>query len=576
MKKSFISTLLLALVLASCGTPSSSTPPSSESNNVPLFSGVKDEDTIHLGATWNALEGVSVTDIEDGDLSDDIVISSIPALVNNEGILYPDAQGEYYITYSVTDGDDNLVEAYTTLYVEAPLPVETLYQELDLSQSSSLSLHEWNLVVKEGVIATLDQDNEVLTLTIDEAGTLTEDILFSKESFAFTTGSSYHFEVTLRGSGQVILGFMDISNETPLLLAASEAQVIQETLTTLEFDYLATTDTAYVSLNLLLGGIENNDTSLEIHNIRLTSQNSESESVNVILDDFSSDIQGWNYGAYDGASASLSHANEQLNFTINNYASFNKPWNINLYRQTDINLEAGALYRVSMDITTLYDQFYELCIEDYRLDWQVRAGFKNGTLSTTTTSIEMIFTASMDITGTYFKLALGQGSNSANTLTIDNFSVEVLSDQIINDDFIRHYSEPTWDVYNVEGGEGSASGISGDLVYQITQLGTQDWHNKIGFENVTLAANSMYRFSFKIKADKLAKAQFIINESGTWNPLINQVIDIDIESQTFSFTTDSVLYYEMNVELLFQLGGFSENTAPLTITLEALSIYQIK
>lgn len=187
----------------------------------------------------------------------------------------------------------------------------------------------------------------------------------------------------------------------------------------------------------------------------------------------------------------------------------------------------------------------------------------------------MIFTASMNISDVFLKLALGQGNATSNTLTIDNFTLEVLSDQIINDDFIRLYSEPTWRIYNVEGGQGEASGLSGDLVYQITSLGTSDWHNKIGFENITLAANSTYRFEFILKADKAAKANFIVNENGTWNPFVNQAIDFGIESQTFSFTSEGILYNELVVEILFQFGGFSENSAPLTITLEKLTIYQI-
>ena len=53
--------------------------------SAPTINGVLDEVSINLGESWNALAGVTATDDTDGDLTAFIEISSIPAIVNNDG-----------------------------------------------------------------------------------------------------------------------------------------------------------------------------------------------------------------------------------------------------------------------------------------------------------------------------------------------------------------------------------------------------------------------------------------------------------------------------------------------------------
>jgi chitinase len=113
----FSGAVLLSFLLSGCVASTSSSSGSSTSstaNAAPIIVGVTPEVTIHLGETFDALAGVSATDLEDGNLTNRIIISSTPTLVNNDGILFPDAQGEYYLTYPVTDNGLLTSEEYAT------------------------------------------------------------------------------------------------------------------------------------------------------------------------------------------------------------------------------------------------------------------------------------------------------------------------------------------------------------------------------------------------------------------------------------------------------------------------------
>ena len=120
MKKTRIlfSLLALSLVVTGCkNTPSGSVSKTSDTSvttegSAPTINGVLDEVSINLGESWNALAGVTATDDTDGDLTAFIEISSIPAIVNNDGVLTPEERGDYFITYSVTNSLNLTTEAY--------------------------------------------------------------------------------------------------------------------------------------------------------------------------------------------------------------------------------------------------------------------------------------------------------------------------------------------------------------------------------------------------------------------------------------------------------------------------------
>ena len=94
-------------------------------NNAPVISGAVDR-TIEKGSTFKPTEGVTATDVEDGDLTSKIKYS---------GTVRIGAVGVYTATYSVTDSDGNTTSVTVTITVvandkDAPLLTGTQNKEI--------------------------------------------------------------------------------------------------------------------------------------------------------------------------------------------------------------------------------------------------------------------------------------------------------------------------------------------------------------------------------------------------------------------------------------------------------------
>ena len=199
MKKTRIlfSLLALSLVVTGCkNTPSGSVSKTSDTSvttegSAPTINGVLDEVSINLGESWNALAGVTATDDTDGDLTAFIEISSIPAIVNNDGVLTPEERGDYFITYSVTNSLNLTTEAYTTLTVLAAKPTERLFREFELSQTKSFDQNGWELVTTGAGVATIDDSQNALIVEIETHSSEPSDIKLVKEGLAFEASTNY-------------------------------------------------------------------------------------------------------------------------------------------------------------------------------------------------------------------------------------------------------------------------------------------------------------------------------------------------------------------------------------------------
>ncbi|MFC7407031.1 immunoglobulin-like domain-containing protein [Georgenia alba] len=83
--------------------------PGEPGNTPPVLEGV-DTVVIEEGSPFDPMDGVSATDAEDGDLTDDIIVV---------GTFDPSTPGEYELTYTVTDSDGTTVTVSRTVIVEA-------------------------------------------------------------------------------------------------------------------------------------------------------------------------------------------------------------------------------------------------------------------------------------------------------------------------------------------------------------------------------------------------------------------------------------------------------------------------
>ena len=96
---------------------------------------------------------------------------------------------------------------------------------------------------------------------------------------------------------------------------------------------------------------------------------------------------------------------------------------------------------------------------------------------------------------------------------------------------------------------------------------------KLYFENVDLTTGGLYTIEFTVSADNNVEGLFFLNPTGQWDPRISESILVTGTEQTFSFTMNDKLLFDMNYELLFQFG-FPTNTAPTRIEFTNVTIYR--
>ena len=168
MKKlliSLITSVLAVSVLTGCNNT-----PEVKENTAPEILGVKENVTITLGETWDAMEGVTATDEEDGDLTGKIKVESIPAMVLVDGKFTPEEQGEYYITYTVKDSKGAEDSKFTTLNVNRAYSTETLYKKYDFNETGEVDLDGWEALFFEGGAGSLEAKQGKLVFDVTQSG----------------------------------------------------------------------------------------------------------------------------------------------------------------------------------------------------------------------------------------------------------------------------------------------------------------------------------------------------------------------------------------------------------------------
>lgn len=206
MKKMILCCLSLVLVitLISCDEKSET------ENNAPVFTGVLAEVTIDLGQTWDALDGISASDEEDGDLTSDITITSLPSLEVTNGEITPESVGDYYITYSVTDADNETTEAYSTLKVMPSVSEKTLFYEVPFVEGEP-DYNDFNVIFDDPAEGTHSVDKGILEISVNNHGTADNQAKLTKSNIEITSGNNYEFIIKMKAS-EVIKSHYIINN----------------------------------------------------------------------------------------------------------------------------------------------------------------------------------------------------------------------------------------------------------------------------------------------------------------------------------------------------------------------------
>lgn len=592
--------LCLAMVaaLAACSQ-------SAENTAAPEITGVSDQ-SVPVGTEFDAMAGVAASDAEDGDLTAQIVVTSLPELTFTNGKATPDAPGSYELTYTVTDQGGLEGKAYATLTVTRQTGEATVFQQMDFATPESQDSHGWAAQIGESAQAVGEQKEGAFVFTITDPGQSDGDIQLLKSGVPLKA-ADYRVKVWAKA---------DVPTYAHLLARNENAEAWE--LFGGAYNLPIGTDIAPLELNFTSAGEGSAELMLNLGKITPNPDNPDDTTpanVTVTIDkiefyeisgtqtqtpvytaDFSqADAAALTAG--DGASGAVTVADGAAAFQIDAYPSEGGVWSVKAdLALPGITVEAGEKYYYTMTVTAANAQSGECLVESAAQADAARANFNSLTLAAgEETVITNVFTAESAVEDPVIRLQVGAPAEgvTSNTLTVTGLEFGKVEGDLETAKTIDAFGasiaaspDPSllWTTYNGTDedndlGVGTIWTQDGSLFYRIDQGGNVDWHNKLIFghgENpLTLPADNYFTIEITAKASQPVSCGFFLNPMGGWDPRISETIDFTTEEQTFTFKTTDTLIMDMDFEMLFQFG--SADLAALgsvTIEISNLTIYQ--
>ncbi len=594
--------LSLAMLLSACNGGGNS-----GDNTTPEIKGAKDV-SVEAGSQFNALEGITASDAEDGDLTSKIVIESTPALTFTNGTTTPDKAGSYELTFKVTDSGGLTGEAYATLTVTKKTGEATVYKEFDFNTAQTVDSKGWTAQIADGVNAKGELKNGAYVFDITSPGNSDQDIQLVKSGVTLKA-ASYKVKVWAKSTAKTYAHLLAKEEGGDGTYGGVYNAVIDEAIAPIELNFEVDKDCT-TELALTLGKITPNpdntaDTTPENFTVTIDKievyEISGNETENAVYSQNNLADGSANVSAGDGATASVSF-DGGANFKIDSYPTEGGIWSIKAdLALPDITIEEGVKYYYSFTVKSSNAQAGECLIESATQNDSQRVNFDGISLNAgEETVISGKFTADKNVSDPVIRMQIGTPSNgvTSNEITVTNVVFGKLEGdlQTIKTTYaFSPYGNGTaneknpalpWLTFNGtdednDKGVGTIWSENGSLFYRIDQGGTVDWHNKLccGYTDnpLVLEADSYYVVELTAKATKNVSCGFFLNPLGSWDPRISEKIDFTTSEQTFTFETTDTFFADMNFEMLFQFG--SESTASLgevTVEITDIKIYQKK
>ena len=549
---------------------------------------------MEAGSEFDAFAGVAASDKEDGDITDKIVVTSLPELSFSNGKVTVSDPGSYELTYTVTDKGGLEAKAYATLTVTRQTGEAVVYQNFDFDVAGEADDHGWAAVIAEGVQASGEHKQGAFVFEIADPGNGDGDIKLAKSGFALEAGD-YRIKIWAKSSAPTyahLIARNELAEGWETFGAVWNAR-IDENIAPIELNFPSAGEGS-AELLLHLGKITPNpdnaadttpsDFTVTIDKIEIYKITGEEHEVEA----FSSDLKAADavsVEAGDGAAASFDGGV----VTIESYPTDGGVWsikaNLGLGGETIAN---GTKYFYRFTVNAENGVSGEALVESLSLYHEARVNF-NGLNAAPGEDVVVsaVFTADRDVSDPVIRLQIGNAPDgaSANKITVKDLvfgTVEGDKETVkTTDSFSVPYSgeEYSWGTFNAtdeenDRGVGTIWTENGSLFYRIDQGGVTDWHNKL-YMNLTLPADSYFTVEITGKASKPVSCGFFLNPSGSWDPRVSEGIDFTTEEQTFRFDTTDTLILDMPFEMLFQFGSAElADMGDVTIEISDITIWQ--
>ena len=449
--KKFAAILSLVLCLAffaACGEI--------EENTKPVISGFADTYTVKAGEEFDALQGVSAFDKEDGDLTDKIVVSSMPEVEFRGGKAVFSQEGSYDIIYSVTDSGKLKTEEFAALTVTAADAVETLYHTFDFSKSSAeIGRGGWDVTLAGAGAATVNLREGLLYADVTAGGAGAGEVILQKTDFAVEAGASYDVRLYLGATANLNV-LTAVQNADGVNVDTTFRSVeLTDSVQIVTMTFKADTTADNMKIVVYMGGGAG-AYGVYLEKAEIYSSTGVENLTEVYKQGFSDAavMNGVANTAFDEVSV-LSLSEGKLKVEIPNYPENREEvWLRSFSVATDLDLKEGSSYRVTASVTATAAQTYYINYENAELAFESRAGQNGGTWAVGGNALSVDFTASKDLENMSFHFQLGKApaETASNVITIDDLKVEEITsvpDTVKETTRFMPYGENTgYDVFN--------------------------------------------------------------------------------------------------------------------------------
>lgn len=560
MKKILAVSLAAALsltVLAGCGeNGNNNNNNNNKDNTAPTISGVKMDATIMAGEEFDALEGVTATDKEDGDITSKITVSS-KGLTFTDGKTTPTEPSEYIgyeIVYSVKDSGGLEATEYCTLYVkQAAAQLENVFTadfsnvapKYDYAEGAEGEgdNHWWKPTIEKAA-ATAELKNGAFVFDVTDLKDAGDGDVRLARTFNDLEAGTYKFVVWASSSVETYIHLIaeDASTDdwnTPGGKWNIKVGTKVAAYATDEFE-LKEGDTTNLEFRIHMGKITPNpdnpqDTtpnafSLAIEKIAIfktTGADKENDLYNKAQFDDVAGLEVTNQGDGAVANASYDEAAKAAKIDITKYNTEGGIWSISAKLPlTGVHVETGERYgyEVVMSATAAFSG--EMPISTDNKDAAERE-FVNISVGIFDTTIKGSFTSKFTTDAAFIHFQLGDKRDNSLSVTSNVILIKSVrffkiegdrkTDQF-RDKFMlfgnashdKTNAKYPFEVFNASDdnpdnkGIGTAYFENGKLVYKIHEAGADGGNNKLAigyWDNpINLPANAYYVITLKIKA----------------------------------------------------------------------------
>ena len=435
----------------------------------------------------------------------------------------------------------------------------------------------WDVSKSSGAEVSVTNEDNIRRLMVNapEGTSADNPVIVSQSDLALSAGNTYAMSFTAEGeSGREIT-----------IEAAGQEYSAKMNGTEQEYDYKLTLDAEPEDTDLAF--IFKEPGLYYLDNVRI-----EEDSL-IKNGSFNAGFSGYEPYVDSSISSDVTYVVDSLSednaadFTINNTGD--AAWKIQL-KQNNVELEKGQWYRLSLDAKASTPRKLMFAIQRDGSgddDWTPYSGEKIVDLVNDYDKYEIVFQMKGE-TDPKAVLSISMGAVDGIQITkkhricIDNINLEKIdapdiSEQpvgenlLVNSDFAL--GSEGWENAVTDPEAAEVSFENGRAVYNITDVGTEDWHVQLKQNGIFLEQGARYKVTFKAKSSEARTIKLaMLSPSYAWYGGDDIALEKDQEKEvTVEFTMNETT--DMNAALVVSMGAISGTETPAsTIELSEFSL----